>query len=251
MGDLAPQRLSVEAFYAWVVGRDEKHELVDGQPVMMAGANRRHDRIAANAIRVIGNHLQGHRCQPFTSDTYIRIPGGNRRQADMGVDRGRFADESLDASEPVLVLEILSPTTRTFDRNDKLEEYKTVPTLEYILLVDPDHTQVRPYWRDDDRNWTRERLTGLDAVVRMPLLILEVRLADLYAGLVFRPRPTLVEPDDISTPKYAIRFFSSPLAGGGAAQFRTAEAFRLRKWRIASALSTIKIDAMSYNIYIS
>jgi Uma2 family endonuclease len=204
MGDLTRQRLSVEEFYAWVVGRDEKYELVDGQPVMMAGANRRHDRIAANAIRVVGNHLQGHRCQPFTSDTYIRIPAGNRRQADMGVDCGRFADESLDASEPVLVLEILSPTMRTFDRNDKLEEHKTVPTLEYILLVDPDYPQVRLYRRDNDRNWTSERLTGLDALVTMPLLILELRLADLYAGLVFRPRPTLVEPDDLSESKYAI-----------------------------------------------
>jgi Uma2 family endonuclease len=204
MGDLARQRLSVEEFYAWVVGRDEKYELVDGQPVMMAGANRRHDRIAANAIRVVGNHLQGHRCQPFTSDTYIRIPAGNRRQADMGIDCGPFADESLDASEPVLVLEILSPTTRTFDRNDKLEEYKTVPTLEYILLVDPDYPQVRLYRRDNDRNWTSERLTGLDALVTMPLLILELRLAELYAGLVFRPRPTLVEPDDLSESKYAI-----------------------------------------------
>jgi hypothetical protein len=48
----------------------------------------------------------------------------------------------LDASEPVLVLEILSPTTRTFDRNDKLEEYKTIPALEYNLLVDPNYLQA-------------------------------------------------------------------------------------------------------------
>ncbi len=204
MSDVARQRLTVEAFYEWVAAREQKYELVDGEPVMMAGANRRHDRIAGNAIRVVGNHLQGHRCQPFTSDTYVKIPAGNRRQADMGVDCGPFDDSSLEASEPAFVLEILSPTTRTFDRNDKLEEYKTVPTLEYILLVDPDTPQVRLYRRDDHRNWTSDRLAGLDAEVDMPLFGLRLRLSDLYSGLVFRPRPTLVDPPDHQASRFSI-----------------------------------------------
>jgi Uma2 family endonuclease len=90
------------------------------------------------------------------------------------------------------VLEILSLTTRTFDRNDKLEEYKTVPTLEYILLVDPDYPRVRLYLRDGNRNWTSDRLAGLDAEVDMPLLSLRLLPSDLYSGLVYRPRPALV-----------------------------------------------------------
>ena len=69
MGDLARQRLTVGEFYEWVAAREQKYELVDGEPVMMAGADRRHDRIAGNAIGVVGSHLQGHRGQPFTTDT--------------------------------------------------------------------------------------------------------------------------------------------------------------------------------------
>jgi Uma2 family endonuclease len=123
MNERARKRLTVDEFYAWASERqDGKYELIDGEPVMMAGANRRHDRITANALRFFGNHLDGHRCQPFTSDTYIRIPAGNRRQADMGVDCGHPEDTSLEADDPQFVVEILSPTTRTFDRNDKLEE---------------------------------------------------------------------------------------------------------------------------------
>jgi Uma2 family endonuclease len=168
------------------------------------GGEPGHDRIAGNAIRVVGYHLQGHRCQPFTSDTYVKIPAGNRRQADMGVDRSPFEDASLDASEPVLVLEILSLTTRTFDRNDKLKEYKTVSTLEYILLVDPDYPQVRLYRRGDDRNWTSDRLTGLASLVEIPRLGLRLPLGDLYSGQVFRTRPTLVEPADDPASKFSI-----------------------------------------------
>ena len=203
MGDLARNGLSLEQFYDWVAAQERNYELVDGEPVMMAGANRRHNRIAANAMRVVGNQLLGHKCQPFTSDTFIRIPAGNSRLPDLGVDCGPFDDTALEASEPTLVVEILSPTTRTFDRNDKLEEYKTVPTLAYILLVDPDSPHVRLYSRDASSNWTSERMAGLDAVVEMPLLGLALRLGDIYAGLVFRPRPALVEADK-STSKMSI-----------------------------------------------
>ncbi len=199
MGELARHGLSLEQFYDWLTAQDRKYELVSGEPVMMAGANRRHDRIATNTIRVAGNQLQGSRCQPFTSDTFVRIPAGNARLPDLGVDCGPFDDTALEASAPTLVIEILSPTTRTFDRNDKLEEYKTVPTLEYILLIDPDHPQVRLYWRDDNRNWTSVRISGLEAMVEMPILGLKVPLNDVYAGLMFRPRPALVEADEATS----------------------------------------------------
>lgn len=203
MSELAHTGLSVGQFYDWLGTQDRKHELVDGAPVMMAGANRRHDRIAANGIRVAGNQLQGSKCQPFTSDTFVRIPAGNARLPDFGVDCGPFEDASLEASEPVLVVEILSPTTRAFDRNDKLEEYKTVETLEYILLVDPNYPQVRLYERGVGRAWTSNRLAGLDAVVEMPILGLKLTLGDLYAGLAFRPYP-VPAGIEIATSKFSI-----------------------------------------------
>ena len=90
-----------------------------------------------------------------------------------------------------------------FDCNDKLEEYKTVPTLDYILLVDPDYPQVRLYQRDAGRSWVSERLTGLEATVALPMFQLELRLSDVYANLEFRPRPSLVNPDN-PTSRYAI-----------------------------------------------
>ncbi len=178
MGEAARHRLTFEQFGDWLQGQDHTHELADGAPVMRAGANRRHDRIAANIIRAAGNQLQDRTCQPFTSDTFIRIPAGNARLPDLGVDCGPFDETSLAASAPALGVEILSPTTRNFDRNDKLEEYKTVPTLNYSLLVDPDIPQVRLYWRDARRAWISERLAGLDAVVALPVLGIRLTLRE-------------------------------------------------------------------------
>ena len=193
----ARRNLSVDDFHAWVATQERKYELVDGAPLMMAGASRRHDRIARNTLVALDRRLRGHRCQPFTSDTFVRIPAGNVRLPDLGVDCGTFDDDSLETDSPILVVEILSPTTRTFDRTDKLEEYKTIDGLEYILLIDPVSPQVRLYWRDGARRWTSTRMVGLDAVVDMPVLGLHLPMSEVYRDLQFPPRPTLVEGDAV------------------------------------------------------
>lgn len=195
MVEPARRRMTCDEFFRWIATQEHKYELVDGEPVMMAGANRRHDRIAARMQRSLGNQLEGRRCQPFTSDTAVRIPAGNIRYPDLGVDCGPFDDYAMEASEPALVVEILSANTRLFDRTDKIEEYKTVESLEYILLVDPEAPQVRLYRRGEDRAWRTERIAGLDAVIGMPKIGVTLTLTDLYDGLEFRPRPTPVERD--------------------------------------------------------
>ena len=101
--------MTANAFYAWLADQEDgKFELVGGEPRMLAGANRRHDRIAVNALGLLGNALVGHSCQPFTSNIHIRIPNGNLRHADVGVECGRPPDDSMEADCPFLVMEILS-----------------------------------------------------------------------------------------------------------------------------------------------
>ena len=192
MPEAAPRRMAPDEFYAWLRTQDRRHELVDGAPALMAGANRRHDRITINALTTFDRHLGAGPCQTFSSDTFIHIPAGNRRQADMGVDCGRPDEASLEAAEPALVLEVLSPTTRAFDQTDKLEEYKTVPSLRYVLLVDPDVPRVRLYRRDGTEEWSTERAAGLHDSIRLPLFDMELLLADLYARLQFRPQLSVI-----------------------------------------------------------
>ena len=128
--------------------------------------------------------MEGRKCQPFTHDTAVKIPAGNIRYPDLGVDCGPSVDVSMAASEPTLVVEILSSNTRTFDQTDKIEEYKTVETLEYILLIDPDGPQVRLYWRDDTRAWSTTRVTGIEATVDLPKIGATLSLAEMYGDPV-------------------------------------------------------------------
>jgi Uma2 family endonuclease len=182
-----------EQFFSLVAGREERFELVEGEVVMMAGAGRRHDSIVVNLTAAVHAQIRGGPCQTFTSDTYVSTSPSTRRMADLGVDCGRPADDSLTADKPALVIEVLSPTTGGFDTTVKLAEYQSLPSMDYILLVDTEMPNVHLYRRDRDGRWEDRVVKGLDAAIELPKLRLVLKLAEIYDGLQFRERPRLVE----------------------------------------------------------
>ena len=188
----AVERMTPEAFLTWVQAQDQRYELVDGVPVAMAGAKRRHDQIVVNALGELRNQLRGSSCRPFSSDTAIRIPAGNIRFPDAGVDCGKFDDDATSAATPTVVIEVLSASTRDFDLFGKLEEYKTVPGLRHIVLVNPDEPQIIHWTRSDKCEWIYKTLEGLESALELPVLKATLPLSDLYEGLEFYPRPRLV-----------------------------------------------------------
>lgn len=184
-----------EDFFAWLPGQEGRYELVGGEVVMMAGAGRRHDAIVVNLISAVRPQTRGGPCQTFTSDTYVATAGSNRRMPDMGVDCGKPDDNALVADKPSLVVEVLSPTTGSFDVTVKLAEYQGVPSLDYILLVDTENPTVHIYRRGADGLWQDEVLAGLETIVALDKLKIFLPLEVIYEGLEFRPKPKLVQAD--------------------------------------------------------
>jgi len=195
MSDEAARRMTADEFLEWHLGQEQRYELVDGVPVAMAGAKRRHDQVVVNALTLIAGRLGTGACRPFTADTAIRIPGGNIRYPDVGVDCGQFRDNETWADAPILVIEVLSESNRVFDFARKLEEYKRVSSLRHIVFVDQDDPEVIHWRRAPGGQWEDETLQGLDAVVSCPDLDLSLPLVALYARLEFRSKPRLVYPE--------------------------------------------------------
>jgi Uma2 family endonuclease len=186
-------RIAPEQFFAWVAGREERYELVDGEVVPMARAGRRHDRMVVNLTTAIHSRIRGGPCQTFTRDTYVVASSSTRRMPDLGVDCGRPDDDSLTADKPSLIVEVLSPTTDSFDVTVKLAEYQSLPTVDDILFVDTESPNAHLYSRDGDRLWTDVVLKGLDAHVELKRLNVSLELRDIYGGLEFRPKPRRVD----------------------------------------------------------
>ena len=99
------------------------------------------------------------------------------------------------ASDPRLVLEVLSPTTRDFDSIRKLEEYKTIAGLEYILFVEPNEPSVA-IWSRSDGAWAEARVIDLEAKVEMPKLGIDLAMRAIYEDVEFPPAPRLFAVDE-------------------------------------------------------
>ncbi len=191
MSDRAIIQMAADEFLEWDLGQEERHELIDGVPVAMAGAKLRHDRVVVNAVVALGVGLRGSRCEPFSADVAIRIPNGNVRRPDVGVHCEPFDDEAAFSACPRLVVEVLSRSTSQFDQFVKLEEYKTVACLDYILLVNPEAPDVMLWSRGGDE-WRQRRLLGQESLIELPKLTVVLPLTELYAGVRFPPRQRLV-----------------------------------------------------------
>lgn len=187
MSETLPGRMTVDEFFEWQLLQDRNYELVDGVPVMtvkaMTGATDRHDRVAVNAIGTLFQQLRGRPCRPKTSDTSVRTFRGTRR-SDLLIECGKPDPRSMEADDPRVVVEILSPSIIRFDRFQKLAEYQQHPKIKVILLVDTEAPQVT-VWRRDWTGWNAEEIDGLEAVVRLPEIDATLPLAELYEGLAF------------------------------------------------------------------
>jgi len=178
-----------DEFYQWLEARSERYQLVDGQPVMMAGASIAHDTIVMNASRVFGNQLLNKPCRPRSADIAVKISEHNIRYPDLTVDCGSPNNSARESEKPTLVIEVASKSTKDFDEVDKLEEYKAIPSIQYILLVATDRARVRFFYRDEDGKWENRASIGMESRIDLSYIGVSISLGDLYYGLSFDSNP--------------------------------------------------------------
>ncbi|MDQ3559119.1 MAG: Uma2 family endonuclease [Pseudomonadota bacterium] len=184
MSERAQKPWSVKEFFAWQEGREERYELVNGFPArMMTGARNVHDDIVVNIVVELGIQLRGSGCRPFTADGRVETRPGQIRRPDVGVDCGPRDPDDYKAALPRLIVEVLSPSARDFDTFGKLDEYKGLPSLAYILLIEPNAPMVAIWFRDADRSWQERRSEGLDGNVDLPELSLTLPLRAIYEDI--------------------------------------------------------------------
>ncbi|MCH7224605.1 Uma2 family endonuclease [Haloferula sp. A504] len=178
-----PEAISIAEYLAGEELAEVKHEYVGGSVHAMAGATNRHNAIAVNAMVSLGAQLRGKSCRPFNSDTKVRIdfPDHTRFYYPdaMVVCRSNPAGDHFQES-PVVVVEVLSDSTRRTDLEEKREAYLTMPSLKALIFVEPDSPRVVIHRRRAEGGFGSEVHSGLDAVVPLPEIEAELPLAELY-----------------------------------------------------------------------
>ena len=182
-----PELLSVEDYLAGEEQAETKHEYLGGVVYAMAGAKNRHNRIATNATGGLHGQLRGKPCDAFNSDTKVRIrlPMHTRfYYPDAMVVCDPNPEDDTYQDHPVIVIEVVSASTRRTDSTEKLDAYLTIQSLAVYLIVESDSPTVIAH-RRVDQAFERQVYQGLDTTIALPEIDAELPLAELYDGVDF------------------------------------------------------------------
>lgn len=166
-----------------------KHEYLGGTVHAMAGAKNIHNEIVGNVFLALGVRLRGKKCRPYNSDTKVRVRLPNQLRfyyPDVQVVcDSNHRDESFQ-DRPVVIVEVLSESTRRVDEHEKLEAYQTIPTLEVYIIVDSTLACVTVF-RRTPTGFVGEVFKGLEGSIRLECIGIELPLAEVYDRTDFPP----------------------------------------------------------------
>lgn len=195
--------------YLWEEEHSQvKREYYKGQVYNMAGGSPEHSQIALNLAAGIKRELRGKGCRAFTSDMKVGMtlaPNSlpkRKRNRDQGEDifitypdttvvcgeLEFFRNDRNTLANPVILFEVLSPSTRNYDRSVKLENYQAIPSLLYYVMIDSEQIRVVFYRRVEGGNWLQSApFIGLEETITLELPSVPVNLtvAELYDEVVF------------------------------------------------------------------
>lgn len=145
--------LSEEEYLATEPASELKREYIDGRVYAMAGAGYNHNCISANMLGEFRNHLKGTPCATFMADIKVKL-GKDYVYPDVLVDCSKMSGSDVFSTSPVIIVEVLSRSTRKTDTTIKLIRYINLPSLQEYVLIEPDIVSVQVLRRS--KNWLPE-----------------------------------------------------------------------------------------------
>jgi Uma2 family endonuclease len=187
--------MTVAEYLAIENAAERKSEFYDGEMFLMAGASPAHNFIKENLIGELFTRLRGGPCRTVSSDQRVKVDAtGLFTYPDIAIICGRSefdADDPLALTNPLVLIEVLSPGTAVYDRGTKFRHYQQMPSVREVVLVSQDRVFVEVFVRQPDGSW---RLTVADdpaGELALSTVPVRVPLADVYRGVEVPDRPPL------------------------------------------------------------
>jgi Uma2 family endonuclease len=161
-----------------------RHEFYNGEIYAMAGGTPEHAAMAATITTLLGRQLDPKSCRVYSSDLRIRVLAtGLATYPDVTVVCGpseRDPDSATHIINPKLIVEVLSNSTADYDRGEKLEHYRQIPSLDAILLVDHERERI-DLWTRSGGAW-HSRFFGTGEVIRLDVIGATLAVDEVYAA---------------------------------------------------------------------
>jgi Uma2 family endonuclease len=156
-----------------------RHEYLGGHIFAMAGASQEHNLIAGNLLALLRPHLRGSSCRVFMSDMKVQIQDNIFYYPDVLVTCNPEDNQRYFKTQPNLIIEVLSQSTESLDRREKLMHYQKLESLKEYVLVSQDKVQVQVYRQETPGNWTVQIL-DTDSELSLESLGLTLTMAQIY-----------------------------------------------------------------------
>ncbi len=165
----------------------EKHEYYKGEIFAMAGAGFNHNRLQKNFIIEVGSFLKGKSCDIFGSDLRIHVPATTfYTYPDAAIVCGKLEsyDENFDiALNPIVIVEVLSPSTKSYDRGEKFMLYRSIKTLQEYILIDSLSVKVEHHTKQSNNTWLLQEFSLMEDVLFISSIHYSFALSELYEGV--------------------------------------------------------------------
>ena len=186
---VADKTYTAEEYLALERQADYKSEYVDGEIFALAGASEPHNLIVTNCVGELRQQLKGKPCKLYSSDMRVQLAKSRRyTYPDLVIVCGKaeFTDETRDTlTNPTLIIEVLSPSTESYDRGEKFEQYRKLDSLQTYVLVSQDKPLVEVFERQEGGRWLLSEYGGLDSSAPLPNINCELQLSEVYDRIDF------------------------------------------------------------------
>ncbi len=182
---VARQRFSFDEYLLLEEIARVKHEFLDGQVWAMAGGSPEHAAIIGNVATLLNVQLRGRRCRVHTTELRVRVKStGLGTYPDITVVCDRLERDPDDRSghtaiNPCVIVEVLSPSTETYDRGEKLLHYQAIPSLAEVALIAHDRQEIEVVRREANGTWSRQ-LAGAGQAAQLASIACELSVAEVY-----------------------------------------------------------------------
>ncbi len=175
---------TVERYLAFERESEARHEYLNGQVTVMADASAKHNLIAGNAYASLHSQLRKGPCTVYPSDMRVKVSRtGLYTYPDISVvcDKPQLEDDHQDILlNPVVIVEVLSPSTESYDRGKKFQHYRTLESLQDYVLISQDSYCIEHYIRQATGLWLFADATGLEASLELAVIGCTLLLSDVY-----------------------------------------------------------------------
>lgn len=189
MAVVARRKMTVAEYLEMERASEEKHEFLDGEIYLMSGASLKHNLIVTNTVSSLHSQLRSRPCVVFPSDMRVRVRD-NRYYTypDITVvcDPLQLEDGRQDTLlNPTLIIEVLSPSSESYDRGKKFQHYRTLASLQEYVLISQDSARIERYLRQPNDEWLLADASGIESSIELASIQCVLSLAEVYEKITF------------------------------------------------------------------